>query len=153
MNIFKKKMTLIAYLFLRLFRLTFQKEHGKRVSTLLKSERHHQRHTYCSTGRQLSDKKPLLVICQRLRPFVNTMTAVDKCSLPNRDSLMQPIHMQLSQKLKTFFSIFFCIFAFFFAFFCILHFFASRLNFEYFQKKDDAHTLFISEATVCEKRG
>ena len=125
MEIFRKNMTLIVYLILRLrpvknvvrymckkscFRLTFQKEHGKRVSTLLKSERHHQRHTYCSTGRQLSDKKPLLVICQKLRPFVNTMTAVDKCSLPNRDSLMQPIHMQLSQKLKTFFSIFFCIF-------------------------------------------
>ena len=80
------------------------------------------------------------MICQRLTPFVNTMTAVDKCSLPNRDSLMQPIHMQLSQKLKTFFSIFFA-------------FSKSRLNFEYFQKKDDAHTLFISEATVCEKRG
>ena len=30
------------------------------------------------------------------------MSAVDKCSLPNRDNLMQPIHMQLSQKLKTF---------------------------------------------------
>ena len=30
------------------------------------------------------------------------MTAVDKCSLPNRENLMQPTHMQLSQKLKTF---------------------------------------------------
>ena len=30
------------------------------------------------------------------------MSAVDKCSLPNRDNLMQPKHMQLSQKLKTF---------------------------------------------------
>ena len=30
------------------------------------------------------------------------MSAVDKCSVPNRDNLMQPIHMQLSQKLKTF---------------------------------------------------
>ena len=30
------------------------------------------------------------------------MTAIDKCSLPNKDNLMQPIHMQLSQKLKTF---------------------------------------------------
>ena len=36
------------------------------------------------------------------RPFVNTMSAVDKCSLPKRDNLMQPIHIQLSQKLKTF---------------------------------------------------
>ena len=68
------------------------------------------------------------------------MSGVDKCSLPNRDNLMQPIHMQLSQKLKTF-SAFFPAFS------------KSRLNFETFQKKDDAHTLFICEATACEKRG
>ena len=30
------------------------------------------------------------------------MSAVDKCSVPNRDNLMQPIHMQLSQNLQTF---------------------------------------------------
>ena len=30
------------------------------------------------------------------------MSPDDKCSLPNRDNLMQPIHMQLSQELKTF---------------------------------------------------
>ena len=30
------------------------------------------------------------------------MRAGDKCSLPHRDNLMQPIQMQLSQKLKTF---------------------------------------------------
>ena len=30
------------------------------------------------------------------------MTAVDKWSLPNRDNLMQPIHMQYSKKLKLF---------------------------------------------------
>ena len=68
------------------------------------------------------------------------MSAVDKCSLPNTDNLMQPIHMQLSQKLKPFSQ------------FCAA-FSKSRLNFEDFQKKDDAHSLFISEATACEKRG
>ena len=68
------------------------------------------------------------------------MSAVDKWSLPNRDNLMQPIHMQLSQKLKTF-SEFFSAFS------------KSRLNFEHFQKKDDAHSLFICKATACEKRG
>ena len=68
------------------------------------------------------------------------MSVVDKCSLPNRDNLMQPIHMQLSEKLKTFYR-FFNVF------------WKSRLSFEYFQKKDDAHSLFISEATACEKRG
>ena len=68
------------------------------------------------------------------------MSAVHKCSLPNGDNLMQPIHMQLSQKLKTF-SPFFLAFS------------KSMLNFDHFQKKDDAHSLFISEATACLKRG
>ena len=134
MNIFEKKITPIAYLFLRLrpakimvrymskkshFRLPFQMEHGKQVSTLYKSERQHLWDIYCLTGRQFSCKKSLLVICQRLRLCVNTMTAVEKCSLPNRDNLMQPIHMQLSQKLKTFFR-FFNVFL------------KSRLSFKYF---------------------
>ena len=68
------------------------------------------------------------------------MTAVDKCSLPNRHNLTQPIHKELSQKLK--------IYSWFF-----LAFLKSRLNFELFQKKDDAPSLFISEATACENRG
>ena len=68
------------------------------------------------------------------------MHAVYKCCLPHRDNLMKPIHMQLSQKLKTF-SGFFNVFS------------KSRLSFEYFQKKDDAHSLFISEATACENHG
>ena len=63
------------------------------------------------------------------------MSAVDKCSLPNTDNLMQAINMQLSQTLKTF-SEFFPAFS------------KSRLNFEHFQKKDDAHSLFICEATA-----
>ena len=154
MNILKKKMTLIAYLFLRLrpakivvsyickksrFRLPFQNEHGKLVSTLFKFERQHLYHIYCSTGRELSCKKSLLVIWESLRRFVNTISAVDKCSLPNRDNLMQPILMELSQKLKTF--------SWFFP-----AFWKSRLNFELFQKKDDSPRLFISEATACKKR-
>ena len=80
------------------------------------------------------------MICKSLRLFVNTISAVDKCSLPNADNLMQPIQMQLSQKLKTF-SEFFPEFS------------KSRFNFEHFQKKDDVHSLFICEATACEKRG
>ena len=68
------------------------------------------------------------------------MSAVDKCSFPNRDNLMQPIHMELSHKLKTS-SDFFGAFS------------KSRLNSEHFQKKDDAHSLFFSEATACKSRG
>ena len=68
------------------------------------------------------------------------MSVIDKCSLPNRDNLRQPIHMQLSQKLKTF-SQFFNVFS------------KSRLNFEHFRNKDDPHSLFISEVTASQKRG
>ena len=135
MNILKNRMTLIAHLFLKLppaknmvrcmckksrFRLPFQNEHFKRVSTLFKSEWQHLQQIYCSTERQFSCKKSLLVICQRLRLFVNTMSAVAKCTLPNRDNLMQPIHMQLFQKIKTF-PRFFNVFS------------KSTLSFEYFQ--------------------
>ena len=70
---------------------------------------------------------------------VNTMSAVDKCCVANRDNLITPIHMQLSQKIKSF-SEFFPAFS------------KSRLNFENFQTKDDAHSLFICDATACEKR-
>ena len=153
MNIFEKRKTLIAYLFLRLwpaknevgyicknshFRLPFQKDYGKRVSTLFKFEQQHMYHIYWSTGRQLSSKRSVLVICKSLRLFVNTVSAVDKCFLPNRDNLMTPIHLNLSQKVQTF-SEFFSAFS------------KCWLNLEHLQKKDDDHTLFISEATACEK--
>ena len=52
---------------------------------------------------------------------------------------MQPIHMQSSRKIRTFAQIFNV-------------FLKSRLSFEYFQKTDDPHSLFICEATACEKR-
>ena len=68
------------------------------------------------------------------------MSAVDTCSLPNTDNLMQHIHMELSQKLKKFSGFF-------------PEFLKSRLNFEHFQKKDDAPSLFVSEATDSKKRG
>ena len=68
------------------------------------------------------------------------MVVVDKCCCANRDNLMQPINMQLSLKIKSF-SEFFPAFS------------KSRLNFEHFQIKDDAHSLFICEVTACENRG
>ena len=68
------------------------------------------------------------------------MSAVEKYSLPNREYLTQPIQVQLSQKQKTFL-MFFSAFS------------QSKSNFEHFQKKDDAHSVFISDSTACEKRG
>ena len=62
------------------------------------------------------------MLCKILRLFVNTLTDDDKYSLLNRDNLTLPIHMQLSQKQKTFSGIFFI-------------FLKSILNFEHFQSK------------------
>ena len=103
---------------------------GKRVSTLFKFERQNLYHNYWSTRRQFSCKKSLLVICKYLRLFGNTMCAVDKCSLPNRDNVMQPIHTQLSQKRKNFLNF-------------LLHFQNLSENLEHFQKKKMALIAYL----------
>ena len=59
-----------------------------------------------------------------LRLFVNTLTVNDKHYLLNRDNLTQSIHVQLSEKQKTFFEFFFAVYK-------------SILNFKHFPKKDD----------------
>ena len=67
-------------------------------------------------------KESLLVTCEILRLFVNTLTADDKYSLFSRDNLMQPVQIHLSQKQKNFSGM-------------IVAFFKSTLNFQHFQKK------------------
>ena len=137
MNIFKKNMTLIADVFPKLwtrkhvvkkiskmspFRGPFNKQHGKGDQTLLKSERHHIYHIYCSLWRQLSWTKFLLVVQKFLGLSVNTLTADEKYYILNRVNLRQPIQMQLSQKQKKFSGF-------------VSAFMKSKLSFEYFQKK------------------
>ena len=80
----------------------------------------------------------MLVVCKILRLFVNTLTADDKYSLLNRDSLTQSIQTLLSRKEKTFSQIF-------------SSFLKSTLNFEHFQKKDDPHNRCIFEVMDSEK--
>ena len=137
MNIFKKKMTLIADLFPKLwspknkvrsmsiksrFKGTFQKEDGKRAQTFLKFAWQNLYQIYCSLWMQLTCEKSLLVTCKIWRLFINTLSADGKYSLFNRDNLTQPNQMQLSRKEKSF-SDFFSV---------VLR---SSLNFEHFQKK------------------
>ena len=85
-------------------------------------------------------KKFLLVICKISRLFPNTLSADGKYSLLNRDSLTQPIQMQLSRKQKTF-SEFFSAFL------------KSSLNFEHFEKKDDSHRWGICKIRESERPG
>ena len=137
MNIFQKKMRLIANVFPKLrtpknavrkmskkcrFRVPFNKQVGKRARTLFKSERRQFYHVYWLPSKELSLKKSLLVKCKTLTLFVNTFTAYDQYTVLNREYSKDPIEMQLSQKQKTF-SEFFSAFL------------KSRLNFEHIPKK------------------
>ena len=76
----------------------------------------------------MSWKKTLLETWKIFRLFVNTLSADDKYSLLNRDSLTQQIQIQLSQKKIFFFSNFPLMTFFFFAFV------KSILNFQHFKK-------------------
>ena len=83
----------------------------------------------------------LLVISEILITFVNTLTADDKYSPCNTETLRQPIQMQLfNKKWKKKNSKFFPPFLKFIS------------NFEQFERKDDPHMLFISEITDCGRR-
>ena len=152
---FEKQLPLIAYIFPQFqtlkymvrqicqkshIRKPFNKQHGKQSQTLLKASRQQLCHIYWSLLKKLGWKKFPLVICKILRLFLNTFTADDKCSLVNRDNLMQPIQMQLSKKQKTFSEL-------------ISSFWKSRLTFQHFEKKYDRHSWCISAIPDCEKRG
>ena len=69
----------------------------------------------------------------------NTLTANYEYSRSNRENLPLPIQMQLSKKLKRI-----CIF-----FIVCLEF---TLNFEYFEKKNELHSVRISEVIDFERR-
>ena len=62
-----------------------------------------------------------------VRQFVNALSADKKHYLLNRENLTQPVQMQLSQKQKRFYELFFA-------------FLKSILNFEHFPKNDDLHS-------------
>ena len=62
-----------------------------------------------------------------LRLFVNSLTVDEKHYLLTRDNLMQPIQIELYQKQKTFFEIFFALLT-------------SIINFQHLPKKDDPYS-------------
>ena len=74
----------------------------------------------------------VLVRSELLAEFVNSLTADYKYSRYNRENLSQQVPMQTSLELRT----------------CSLFFIAflkSTLNLEYFTKKDQSHSLSITE--------
>ena len=101
---------------------TFDKQHGKRAKTLLKSSSPQFHHIYWSLWKQLGCKKWLLAIFQILGLVANILSANDKYPVLNRDNLMIRIQMELYQKQKKF-SVYF------------VPYLKSSWNFEYFEKK------------------
>ena len=77
-------------------------------------------------------QKVFLVISEILRPFFNLLTPDDKYCLGDRENLPQPIEMQLSKNRYIFSDIF-------------TAFLKSIFDCEHFEKKDDPHSLRISE--------
>ena len=75
-----------------------------------------------------------------VRLFVNTLTVDEKHYLLTKDNLTQTIHIQLSQKQKTFFEFFFA-------------FLKSILNFKHLPKQNDPHSGCVSGNTDSEKDG
>ena len=79
-------------------------------------------------------QKFLLDTWKFFRPFHNTLTADERYSVISKNKWMQKFQMHLSQRENNFSDFF-------------SPFFESTLNFEHFQKKDDPHSLSISEIT------
>ena len=120
-------------------RKPIDKQHGKWAQTLLKAAPQHLYHIYGSLPRLMSWKKYLLLTCQILRLFANSLAANDKYSALNRYKLIIPVQMQLSQKPKTFsrrFSLFL----------------NCSLSFEDFERKQDPHTFCVSNIYGLRKR-
>ena len=65
------------------------------------------------------------------------MTPNEKYFPSNRENLLEPIKMKLSEKLKNFSQIF-------------TAFLESSFNFKYFEKKDESHSLCVSKIIDCE---
>ena len=77
-------------------------QHGKLAQALFKSGSHQLYRIHWSLKRKLSWKKSLVLTCQILGLFVNTLATDEKYPILHRDNLTIPIQMQLSQKQKTF---------------------------------------------------
>ena len=121
-------------------RRPFDKQHDRRSQTLFKFVRQQLYHIYWSLCQKLSQERLLLVICKILGLLVNTWTADDKYSLPNRGKLTQPIQTQLSKKQTTFPQFIAACLKF-------------RSNLEHFEQKCDPHSLWIFGITDSKKSG
>ena len=118
------------------FMQRFDSQHGNGSQTLPRSARNHFDTTIPLISSRASRKRLVLVRSQVLGQFVNTMTADQKYFRQNLENLPQQVQTQISLKPKTFAGFFIASLK-------------STLNLEYFEKKDESHSLSITEINNC----
>ena len=113
LNILKNKIVVIANVFPKLqtvknvlrplskqhrFRTTFDSQHVQQFQALVKSSWEHFYLIFWSLSGKRIWKMSLLVICEILKPFVNTLTVDGNYPFQNYENFPLPIQMQLSIK-------------------------------------------------------
>ena len=119
-------------------RTPFGNQHINRFQTPLKVARHHYYPFFPWISGKLSCQKPALLWSKILRHFGNTLTADDKYSCRNMQNFLQQIQTLLSQKRKTLSGF-------------LIAFLKCAWNLQYFEKKDEFHSLIFCEIIVSER--
>ena len=120
------------------FRTPFGNQRVKGFQTPLKVARHHYYPFFPWIPGKVSCKKTALVWLKILRLFFNTLTADDKYSCRNMQNFMQQIQTLLSKKPKTLSGFF-------------IPFLKCAWNLQDLKKKNECHSLIISEIIVSER--
>ena len=151
-NIYEKRMSVLAYLFPKLFfrkevatgtsrrycfRTPFGNHRVNEFQTPLKVARHHYYPIFTWISGKLSWKKTALLWSKILRLFANTLTADGKYCCRNMQNFLQQIQTLLSRKWKTLSWLF-------------IAFLKCAWNLLHFEKKDEFRSLIISEIIVSE---
>ena len=111
----------------RRFRTRFDSQHVKASKILAKSPWEHFYKVFPSFSVKLIPKISPVVLGEALVVFVNTLTADGKYPSQDRENLLLPTQMQLSEKPKAFSRLF-------------LAFLECTSNLKHFEKKDDCHS-------------
>ena len=152
-NIFKKTMSVLAWLFPKLlfpkevatetsrmsfFRTPLGNQRVNMFQTTLKDARHHYYPFFPWIPGKLNWKKSDLFWSYILRLFANTLIADDKYSCRNMHNFLQQLQTLFSEKRKTFSGYF-------------TAFLKSAWNLQHFEKNDECPRLIISEIIVSER--
>ena len=114
----------------------FGSQHVNGSQTLLRSAGKHFHTAIPLIWGRTSRKTLVLFRAEVLGQFVNTMTAVWNYFRYNLENLKQQVQTQISLKRKSFSEFF-------------IAYMKSTLNLEYFEKKDQSHSLSITEINNC----